>query len=373
VPPEAFVSGEIPAESIIDGGIVKHHADVANRVTGKFFYDKARGWVGLEGSQYRRLVELAEAMQRRREFSPHLSSSFLEDQIFLWLKGKHFKEADVTAVEHIVRAGSGMIYDLEVWLPIPTLSTTVPFAVGNVEFRPISSDLIDRWQSNAKDREDADRYFTEIRRKFQGLAAATMRVVAEPVRAREIAFEEAEKSTAALRLFSPEILHPYGRSYWEPLGFLDPAGFYVFLTQDGNLRFRQSWMSPDRIGHPALDEQKVITLFSMGLSKVDSLLRNEQPVNDHPIFPQGDHLKIPLSSGCFSPVSSSSPGLWDLWAAPLLALSKELWETPLLAFSIAPSGSIGHVLLFRGWGAAPGFPAPYTARYASADPPCASP
>jgi len=74
-----------------------------------------------------------------------------------------------------------------------------------------------------------------------------------------------------------------------------------------------------------------------------------------------------------SPVSPSSPGLWDLWAAPLLAPSKELWETPLLAFSIAPSGSIGHALLFRGWGAAPGFPAPYTARYASADPPCASP
>src|SRR6187549_3671172 len=92
-------------------------------------------------------------------------------------------------------------------------------------------------------------------------------------------------------------------------------------------------------------------------------------VNDHPNFPQGDHLKIPLSSGCFSPVSPSSPGLWDLWAAPLLAPSKELWETPLLAFSIAPSGSIGHALLFRGWGAAPGFPAPYTARYASAAPP----
>src|SRR5215210_4231959 len=99
----------------------------------------------------------------------------------------------------------------------------------------------------------------------------------------------------------------------------------------------------------------------------------EACVNDHPNFPQADHLKIPLSSGCLSPVSSSSPGLWDLWAAPLLAPSKELWETPLLAFSIAPSGSIGHVLLFRGWGAAPGSPAPYTARYASADPPCASP
>ena len=31
-----------------------------------------------------------------------------------------------------------------------------------------------------------------------------------------------------------------------------------------------------------------------------------------------------------------------------LAPSKELWETPLLAFSIAPAGSIGHSFLFRG-------------------------
>ena len=44
---------------------------------------------------------------------------------------------------------------------------------------------------------------------------------------------------------------------------------------------------------------------------------------------------------------TSSPGLWGLWAAPLLAPSKELWETPLLAFSIAPAGSIGHSFLFQ--------------------------
>ena len=35
--------------------------------------------------------------------------------------------------------------------------------------------------------------------------------------------------------------------------------------------------------------------------------------------------------------------------------------------------SIGHVVLFRGRGAAPGFPAPYKARCASAARPCASP
>ena len=36
-------------------------------------------------------------------------------------------------------------------------------------------------------------------------------------------------------------------------------------------------MPPDRMGHPPLDEEKIIALFSLGLSKVDSLLRIEDP------------------------------------------------------------------------------------------------
>jgi hypothetical protein len=56
------------------------------------------------------------------------------------------------------------------------------------------------------------------RKKLQGSAAVVARVVAEPVRASELARERAEKAVALLRFFSPANWHPLMRSYCTLLG-----------------------------------------------------------------------------------------------------------------------------------------------------------
>src|SRR6185436_17734798 len=56
----------------------------------------------------------------------------------------------------------------------------------------------------------------------------------------------------------------------------------------------------------------------------------------------------PLLSCCLSCLTPRRRACGTCGRRRCLAPSKELWETPLLAFSIAPAGSIGHSFLF--WG-----------------------
>lgn len=280
VPSDAYVTQTISQKDIIEIGH-KSELDVTGRTVARFFFEEDGGWIGLTGEAYKKLVELADTIHRRREICNYLSRDFIEGEIFSWLEDKYSGKVEISAIEHLLHVGSVAIDDLEVWFPIPTLSTTVSFSVGRIEFRPLSKDLISGWQEVLGEGQGgpelAKKFVTEMRKKIQGLAAAAMRVVAEPIRAREIALDQTEKSTAALRLFSPEILHPYGRSFWEPLSFPDQTSFDVFFTKDGHFSHRHTHMPVDRVGHGSFDKEKLITLFSMGLSKVDTLLRTDDP------------------------------------------------------------------------------------------------
>lgn len=278
VPPDAYVERKITEEDIIADSIVKGTVDITGRDIAKFFHDQTDGWVGLDGDRYKSFVELTESMQRLPELSPFLSRDFIEKSLFDWFKSSYHQQADSTAVDHLLEAGTAAISSLEIWIPIPTLSTTVSFTIGKVTIQSLSRRLFDEWQHRS--RSESAEGFNRFRSKFQGLAAATICVRAERTRASEIALEETERALAGLRLFSPEILHPYGRSYWEPQGFLDPSAFDVLFTEagdPGNLLGRYSTMPRDRVGHPALTQEKVVELFRMGLGKVHNLLLNDHP------------------------------------------------------------------------------------------------
>ncbi len=244
-----------------------------------FFHHASEGWIGLDGDAYNSLVELADSIHRVSEISPFVSRSFLEDELFTWIKSKYLAQADSSAVDQVLEKGQAAISRLEIWIPIPTLSTAVSFSIGKATIKSLSKELFEQWVERAP-HENAKENLVVMRRKFQGLAAATMCVVAERTRASEIALEAAEKALAGLRLFSPAILNPYGRSYWEPQGFLDPSAFEVFFTEAGdagNLKGRHSTMPADRAGHPPLTQEIVVELFRMGLDKVHNLLSNDQP------------------------------------------------------------------------------------------------
>lgn len=81
---------------------------------------------------------------------------------------------------------------------------------GNVVFKTITEDLMDRMAQDleeAKEGHDAsyaaqmDMYITRRRADLQGLAAAAVKVNAEPERAYEVALRESERAVAALRIY----------------------------------------------------------------------------------------------------------------------------------------------------------------------------
>jgi hypothetical protein len=280
VRPDAHVDKTLSEADIFVESIVKGQVDFAGRETAKLFYNQRDGWVGLAGEAFISFVELGESMQRSPELSPYLSRSFVEDALFGWIRKRYLAETDSRATEYVIRNGRDAISSLEVWIPVPTLSTTLPFSVGKATIKPMARELFDQWEARAASSNVDRKYFDHLRRNFQGLAAATLCVVAERTRAGEIALEEAEKSLAGLRIFSRDILHPYGRSYWEPQSFLDPAAFDLFFTQaedSGSLLGRHSAMLNDRADNVTFTQEMVIEAFRGGLDKVHDLLLNDQP------------------------------------------------------------------------------------------------
>jgi hypothetical protein len=106
-----------------------------------FMSQMKAGW-DLKAKRIAARLRLAQSMQRLPELYQYLSCEFLEDQLFLWIKSKYLGKAASGPVDYVLQAGMAAITEQEIWLPIPTLSTTVAFSIGKIEF--IRSDLQER-------------------------------------------------------------------------------------------------------------------------------------------------------------------------------------------------------------------------------------
>lgn len=277
IPPEAYVSRTITGADIerIETGEV----DFAGRRISHFFSEESVGLVGLEGAAYERLQRLSEAFQRAPSIRPYLSERFVTASIFKWLKKSYRGEQDRPMTQFLLTQGRSAVREVEAWIPIPTLSTKVSFQIGHTIFRSITANVMDEWLAEVGSQaevppERADEYKKSLRKKVQGLAAGTVSIVAEPIRACEIALKEVEKSTSVLRLFSPGVLHPYGRSFWSPFAFINETGYDVFLVLGGRLQARHAELPLADLASraPTFDHELLRNLGLLGIDRLHQLL-----------------------------------------------------------------------------------------------------
>jgi hypothetical protein len=103
------------------------------------------------------------------------------------------------------------------------LSTEFQVECGRTTIRPLTKEFFDTWEQALQvhpniSREGSQAFIQRLQQQLQGYAACTIRLEAEPQRAREIAMEEAENGLALLRVFHPSILHPNVPSFCRPWG-----------------------------------------------------------------------------------------------------------------------------------------------------------
>jgi hypothetical protein len=210
------VTHVIPEEDI-------HHLSTNSYVGGPLNREIAKTFAingsvfGLFDEGYKALVRLAEAMQKTKALKNKVSVSFLIDAIFEWIATSH-RRTDVLPMTDVVLAEAEKnVQEIELWLPVAMLYIESEIVIGQVVLKTITKEFLDDYhgatitQIRNEGHEispELEQHFRVERQELQGLAAATITVNAEPLRANEIAFEEAENSLAMLRLYSLANLEP---------------------------------------------------------------------------------------------------------------------------------------------------------------------
>jgi len=201
---------------------------------------------GITEADYKDLIKCAEKIQKDKSYCEILSVSFILEKFKKWIINRYQKKEERDFISFLEYNLNKTINKYQVWVPIPYTSTEKEFSINNVMIRKISEDVISSWFRINKNKNDAEmllkieKYKTEIRKKYQGYAAAVYEYKAEPIRAQEIAMDHISDALSILRLFSPSNfssrlvsgIYEYGQGLMESKN--------LFLIDPVNLKFSQT-------------------------------------------------------------------------------------------------------------------------------------
>jgi len=173
------------------------------------------GTVGLSDTSLHKYHELSEAVQRSQNVSSFLSTSFVEESLFEWLRKAYLGRNHQSFCAELLLRAQQDVRPCIIWVPIPFTSSTQDFVIGRIEFRVLTPDLMDQWfravlQDSPQDEDGAKKrdHVTSVYAKYQGFLAGTFSCEAEPIRAKELAYGHLANSLAILRLISPANFAP---------------------------------------------------------------------------------------------------------------------------------------------------------------------
>jgi hypothetical protein len=279
--PESSFKPDIVAKNIEPKGEVKSgfNDDDGNEIA-KIFRHEDR-FIGLFGESYKRLRRLAESMQKAKQLSNTVSITLLTDLIFDWMKGKYQNTTSIKMTGYVLGESEKQIKEVEVWLPIALFHIQSEFSIGRITLKPITRNIFDCLRAsiktvNLEQKAKVEKYFDRYQEKLQGLAAATIKLIAEPKRALEVAVEESENSLGVLRFFSITNFSPTRVSYCALLGKENMEGITFLLINDGTF-FQLGEENIDQAVHPwILDDQEIAQTKTDGLEILSNLLKQEK-------------------------------------------------------------------------------------------------
>lgn len=238
--------------------------------------------VGLFDNDYKNLIRIAEAFQKSVAPKGAVSIELLEELLFDWIKFKSRNETELSTIEFVLSECEKQIKEYEIWIPISFLHIQSAFVLGKITFKAITKVMIDDWEArlltNAKEKENEaiKLYFERNRKEIQGLAAATIKVEAESLRAYEIASEETEKAMSALRFFSPVNFFPTKVCYCAPWGKQHQDSHRYLLIQDNKVVEHTSKLRDKSKHYWNLSSEELEVYRSPGLEVFHFLLNKEK-------------------------------------------------------------------------------------------------
>ena len=180
--------------------------------------------VGLEGSAFEQLKKLASRLQECSVLRDVISETFSLDAVFEWLIGRHQGGDSTELSKCFLEKVNSALIDATIWIPLYRVHLQSDITLGQVTFKTITREFIDKWQAAAMSkspdhRNSLQQFFDQERARLQGACAAVVTIAgAEKARAVEIAREKALTATSLLRFLSMANRSPRLQSFCTLLG-----------------------------------------------------------------------------------------------------------------------------------------------------------
>lgn len=262
------------------GEIKISRSDPFGNETGKEFSHEGNK-ITIYGEQYQKLKQLAQSIQKTPDFRNSVSLKLLVDLIFEWIKEKYKQKVDSSIIDYVISECEKRLKDCEIWIPLACTRIESELEFGNITIKTITRGMIEQHESEIrKHLEENDfrieAHFEKERKELLGFAAATLKIVAEPRRAYEIAIEETEKSVALLRCLYCLNCSPFYVSYSVPLGQENLKSYRYFLVKDNKITFTSSGGERSNLTEWRIDDESVKLMRSFGLEKLSDLIKKNK-------------------------------------------------------------------------------------------------
>lgn len=268
---EMFIRELKDAEITSTGYYNEMEGDIA-----KTFSDGRNVW-GLFDESYRELVKLAENLQKTKGISEFVSVKLLTNLIFEWIADSYINKTQLSMCEDVLPKCEEKITRSELWFPVHRTLIETEIHVGKIKFKIITKQMIDDWHAWLEphvigDKEQAQVRFDQDRENLQGFAAATMEIEAEPQRAFEIAFDEAEKAISLLRFYTGAAFYPRLVSRCVLLGREHYEGYTLLKVNAGRIEGYSEQSLSSNSPFTKISAEAVAENFQHGLKELSALL-----------------------------------------------------------------------------------------------------
>jgi hypothetical protein len=273
--PDAFVSAQLTEKDIL-GEIETGLVDQRGTEVAKFFQNGDRA-VGLSGPSFQILADTVRRFQSLPGMRNTVSYKCLLDITFQWLKMRYRGSIAAPFVEAVVTECEKRVREIEIWIPVFRLFLETEVQIGRVVFKTITREMLDSHEEILKaalggEIAKMQDVFTRERKDLQGVAAATVKLLAEPIRASEIAEEEAEKAVSLLRFLHPASSSPYLRCYCTLLGRQALRSSTHLTVEDGKILSKSQRIQPRGSSAWIIDTAEITELKAIGLDALSKML-----------------------------------------------------------------------------------------------------
>ena len=278
--PDFHVRAQFTERDII-GEVEAAFVDYRGRVSGRTFLHGGKT-LGLVGQGYKELDVLTTRAQQSSDIRRYVSARCLSDTAFHWVRERCRGGTDERFTGYVLRECAALVKNWEIWIPLFQVYIQTELSVGRVRFKTLTREMLDDYSQRAlnslpqENQAAFQAHFDRTRSRFQGCAAATIAVTAEPLRAQEVAGEEAADSIAALRFFHFASVTPYARSYCTPAGSESLLSSSVLTVESGTIREWEDRAFPTGDTSWVLSEEEISELRSAGLDALSRLLTKDK-------------------------------------------------------------------------------------------------